>query len=479
MREQEVLNKIKVLYDVTILNEYDNKGNSRSGIFFVTLNIMKVLNKRKDIELYLYSVYPETTKKFLQNKIPDVADLDIYAGDIADLDIFLSPIFKVPEAIKKTGIPCFTIIYDAIPFILPEYAEGLNTWFGEMFRSLSADDYCFSISDYTKKDFLKYCPQLDAKKITIIPLSTNLPYKPNKNLTMAIRQKYNIPTDKKYLFSLCSLEPRKNLIRAVKTFVQFTEKNKIDDLVFVLGGGAYDGFIERFEKEVLNFAKYKNKIIRAGYVDDEDLEVLYSNAEWFVYTSQYEGFGMPPLEAMACGTAVITSNNSSLPEVVGDAGVMIDWDSDEQHVAAYEKYYFDKKFRDKMAKKGLERSKQFSWENAVDIMVEQFKKCPPNSNRTSLILKDFYNERVKLKIEKIQVKLFGFLPFLKIRKDEMTYKLKLFGFLPLYGHKQIGGRKVCKILGLPVFKVRKMANGITTKYYILGISVMKISKKHI
>ena len=87
------------------------------------------------------------------------------------------------------------------------------------------------------------------------------------------------------------------------------------------------------------------------YTDDEDMEVLYSNAEWFVYTSQYEGFGMPPLETMACGTAVITSNNSSLPEVVGDAGIMIDWDSDEQHIKAYEKYYFDLDFRNTMAQK--------------------------------------------------------------------------------------------------------------------------------
>ena len=91
----------------------------------------------------------------------------------------------------------------------------------------------------------------------------------------------------------------------------------------------------------------------------KDLAPLYSGAEWFVYTSQYEGFGLPPLEAMACGCPVITSNNSSLPEVVGDAGVMIDWDSDEQHIKAYEKYYFDKKFRDEMAEKGVKEVNSF------------------------------------------------------------------------------------------------------------------------
>jgi glycosyltransferase involved in cell wall biosynthesis len=202
----------------------------------------------------------------------------------------------------------------------------------------------------------------------------NFYHEKDKNKIKQVCKKYNIPTDKKYVFSLCTLEPRKNLIRSVKTFIEFIKKNKINDMVFVLGGAHWDEFIGKLESEIKDLGKYKNKIIRAGYIDDEDLAALYSGAEFFVYTSQYEGFGLPPLEAMQCGTPVITSNNSSLPEVVGDAGIMIDWDSDEQHIAAYEKYYFDEKYREKMAKKGLTRSRQFSWKNTVDVMINQMKK---------------------------------------------------------------------------------------------------------
>ena len=101
---------------------------------------------------------------------------------------------------------------------------------------------------------------------------------------------------------------------------------------------------------------------------------MYSNAEWFVYTSQYEGFGLPPLEAMQCGCPVITSNNSSLPEVVGDAGIMIDWDSDEQHIEAYEKYYFSDELKKNNSKKGLERAKSFSWKKTVDEMIKIMKE---------------------------------------------------------------------------------------------------------
>ena len=88
----------------------------------------------------------------------------------------------------------------------------------------------------------------------------------------------------------------------------------------------------------------------------------------------YEGFGLPPLEAMSCGCPVITSNNSSLPEVVGDAGIMIDWDSDEQHIKAYENYYFNKELREQNRQKGLERAKQFSWSKCANEILDVIRK---------------------------------------------------------------------------------------------------------
>lgn len=166
---------------------------------------------------------------------------------------------------------------------------------------------------------------------------------------------------------MCSIDPRKNLVRILKTYCQFIEKHNIDNLYFVVGGGHFPEFIEQFEQELENFKDFKDKIIRIGYVDDEDLAPLYSGAEWFVYTSQYEGFGLPPLEAMSCGCPVITSNNSSLPEVVGDAGIMIDWDSDEQHIEAYEKYYFNEAIREEYRQKGLNRAKLFHGKNSQII----------------------------------------------------------------------------------------------------------------
>jgi glycosyltransferase involved in cell wall biosynthesis len=238
-------------------------------------------------------------------------------------------------------------------------------------ESLNGNDYYFTNSEHTRQDFLKYFPVLDGNKIFTTLLACDEKF---KHCTIEqikkSKQKYNIPTDKKYVFSLCTLEPRKNLVRAVKTFIEFIKKNNIEDMDFVLGGGAWESFIGVLEQEVPDWRKYQDKILKIGYVDDEDLAPLYSGALWFVYTSQYEGFGLPPLEAMSCGCPVITSNNSSLPEVVGNAGIMIDWDSDEQHIQAYEKYYFDENLRKEKAQKGLERAKTFSWGKCTKKMIE-------------------------------------------------------------------------------------------------------------
>ena len=129
--------------------------------------------------------------------------------------------------------------------------------------------------------------------------------------------------------------------------------------------------------------KYKDKFILTGYINDEDLPAIYKGAEWFVYTSQYEGFGVPPLEAMSCGCPVIVSNNTSLPEVVGDAGILVDWDSDEQHIKAYEAYYFNEDLRQANSLKSVEQSKKFSWDKCTDEIIKnllEFRKFDLNND---------------------------------------------------------------------------------------------------
>jgi len=427
--------KKTIMYDATVLINAMEKGAGRTGIFWTAYNVARMLIANKNVNLifYIESGQVDRLKTAIEKCMPEFKNVKIYIPTnrtcldrmidffslqkqnakqngkkiLANLfhivgllskiiffiprkllklkknrlntDVFFSPIFKVPDIVtKKSEIKNYTILYDTIPFIFPEYYKqngDLNKyWLSILSRFMAKNnkDKYFAISESTKYDFLKLIPSLNPEQIIVTPLACSDNFYPcDKKQTLAALKKYNLPTNKKYVFSLCSLEPRKNLIRAVKTFIEFIKKNKIDDMVFIMGGGQWDSFIGKLESEIKDLGKYRNKIIRAGYIDDEDLAPLYSGAQWFVYTSQYEGFGLPPLEAMQCGTPVITSNNSSLPEVVGDAGIMIDWDNDEQHIAAYEKYYFDEKYRTKMARAGLKRAKDFSWKKTVDLMLKE------------------------------------------------------------------------------------------------------------
>lgn len=414
---------LNVIYDASVVTNIFYKDSNRSGIFFVAFNILNELSKRKDVKLYLY-FSPETyadgaeLKKLYYPECDCIQDLTkciflrkvfrkfrtLYASHSRQIvlkylfamplalciivfslvnkndekkakrsDIFFSPFFKIPKFARKfSNIKPFVMIYDLIPLIFPDYYRGRKPFVSIVMENARAGDSFFFDSLSAKNDAVSFFPSIVKAESPVISLAANDAFVPvvDEKTINRIKRKYGIPEGKKYVFSLCSLEPRKNLIRAVKAFLIFLKKNHIDDIVWVMGGSAWDSFTEALKKEGLTWVS--GVIIRAGYVDDEDLAALYSNAEWFVYTSQYEGFGLPPLEAMQCGCPVITSKESSLPEVVGDAGVMIDWDNDEQHVEAYERYYFDEILRKENGRKGIERAKMFSWKKTVDKMMESF-----------------------------------------------------------------------------------------------------------
>lgn len=414
--------KINILFDAITLAENDTKTGNRSGIWFTVYNILKEFANNKNVNIYIYCSkkkfsaklsktlekyfpnnnfnnfyintlgpfefehskltceYKETKNKITKLKLFFISVLKKIFAKKTDykkltenIDIYFSPAYKIPDEIENIEtIKKFTILYDIIPVLYPKYFADIDIekyWFTHIMRQLNKNDYYFAISEYTRKDFLKHFPQIDKNKIYTTLLACSESFKPEPEKTKKSLEKYNLPTDKKYIFSLCTLEPRKNLIRAAKCFIKFVEKNNITDMVFILGGGHWEGFVEKMEQEIPNFSKYKNLILKAGYIDDEDLAPLYSGAEWFVYTSEYEGFGLPPLEAMSCGCPVITSNRSSIPEVVGDAGIMIDYDSEEQHIQAYEKYYFDKESKKQNSLNGIEQSKKFGWDKCTNKMI--------------------------------------------------------------------------------------------------------------
>ena len=427
--------KLTILFDASILSNGVNKDCNRSGIFFASLNIFKQFLLSSEFDMVLYcgnssyanlakfidenfrdyklKIYTDVPSDFItylyfklkeQKKIqkdkknkfftsiltiillflsPFVKALRCikefllcFYDNYSNIDIFFSPVYGVPDNFKKNkSIKKYVLLYDLIPLLFPELFEKEVKWFNKLINSINKEEYYFAISESTKRDFLKYCPNIDKEKIHTALLACDERFKPeSEERIKEIRKKYNIPEDKKYIFSLCTLEPRKNLKMAVKSFIEFIKKNKAEDIVYVLGGGHWEKFINELKEGEEKLGEYKEKIIRAGYIEDEDLMGLYTGAQWFVYTSKYEGFGLPPLEAMSCGCPVITSNNSSLPEVVADAGIMIDYDSEEEHIEAYEKFYYNEEERKEYKRRGLERAREFSWKKCADIIINELTK---------------------------------------------------------------------------------------------------------
>ena len=188
-----------------------------------------------------------------------------------------------------------------------------------------------------------------------------------------MRRKYHIP-DAPYFLSLCTIERRKNLIFALEAFAAYMKRHPDSPLNFVLAGGNLGRFQKDWGKALAGLGDLRSRIVLPGYIDDEDLAALYSGAEFFIYPSLYEGFGLPPLEAMQCGTPVITSNTSSLPEVVGYGGLMIAPDDLEGAVSAMETLLHDPERRAELVKKGLERASAFSWERTVANITRRLRE---------------------------------------------------------------------------------------------------------
>ena len=184
-----------------------------------------------------------------------------------------------------------------------------------------------------------------------------------------LREKFNIPLDKTYFLSVCTIEPRKNidlLINAYEKLLSFRTREDIPLLILTgIFGWKVQPLIEKINR--INNC-YENPIILTGFVSDEDLAILYSATSAFVYPSLYEGFGLPPLEAMQCGAPVIASNNSSIPEVVGDAGILVDAQDEKALVDAL-RNCLNKEKSEEMRQRSIKRAALFSWGKTTSDIV--------------------------------------------------------------------------------------------------------------
>jgi glycosyltransferase involved in cell wall biosynthesis len=214
-----------------------------------------------------------------------------------------------------------------------------------------------AVSESTKRDALQLFG-LPQEKVIAIPNGVDDRMKSiqDHGAIEALRQRYDLP--KKMLLFLGTLEPRKNILTLLEAYALLRQRPTVSHELVIAGGQGwyYEEIYQAVERLGL-----EGSVRFPGYVPDEELPLWYNAADLFVYPSLYEGFGLPPLEAMACGTPVVVANTSSLPEVVGDAGLMVDPHDPQALAEAIYSVLSNPVRHQRLAEAGQARARNFSW----------------------------------------------------------------------------------------------------------------------
>ncbi|MDR3199350.1 MAG: glycosyltransferase family 4 protein [Planctomycetaceae bacterium] len=302
-----------------------------------------------------------------------------YEKLISESDIYFSPFHPlISELNFNQSLRKVIVIHDLIPVIFTGIYKGHHFFQKYPWDSVTPDTVVFTDSESTKHDLLKYCSHILPEQVTTILLAADQRFSPcrDRNKIEKVLNKYSVPVNVPYILSVATLDIRKNFDHVMNSFARYSlSQNGIETNCHLVLTGVNGWQSRKFKKAFAHLPKnVREKIIFTGYVDDADLPLLYSAATCFCYMSLYEGFGLPPLEAMQCGTPVITSNTSSLPEVVGDAGIMLDPHDVEGLAEAFNRVLNDGELRKTMTAKGLEQAQKFSWDQCVATISEKFSE---------------------------------------------------------------------------------------------------------
>ncbi|MGA9351105.1 MAG: glycosyltransferase family 1 protein [Anaerolineae bacterium] len=274
--------------------------------------------------------------------------------------------------------PCLVTVHDVVPFLV-RHDKGQSTFrhpfdlfFDRMaMLGLKRADVLISDSHFTKKTVVETlgCP---AEKVLVVPLGVEHDLFRPLPVPEDFRSRYDLDSHFRYILYVGSENPRKNLPRLIRAFAQVLEALPEARLIKI-GSPEYLPQAEQLHRQVRQMG-LADVVLFYDHVPDEDLALFYNLADLFVFPSLYEGFGLPPLEAMACGTPVVCSNAASLPEVVGDAAITVDPYDVEGLAEAMQRVLTDVELQEQLREKGLERAQQFTWERTARETVAVYRE---------------------------------------------------------------------------------------------------------
>lgn len=276
------------------------------------------------------------------------------------VDIFHGLRYYVPPAGKTKVVTTF---HDIFALVIPDTfqsktASDRNMWYK---RAVERSDAIIAVSGATKDDLMRMF-NLSEKRIKVVHEAAGSIFKPvtEQDELTKVRKKYSL--DYKYLFALASHPVRKNTENILRAMSQLIKQDKCNHKLVFFGGG--DARRKQWTPLMQDLG-IENDVVFLQNVPTEDLPALYSMADIYLYPSLYEGFGIPILEAMGCGTPVITSNLSAMPEVAGDAGLLVDPKSVDELGKAISSLLSDSEKRKKLSELGQKQAKKYSWERTA------------------------------------------------------------------------------------------------------------------
>ena len=287
---------------------------------------------------------------------------------VGKIDLLHAPDFTLPPVRK--GTRTILTVHDLSFVRAPETATpGLRAYLNQVVpRSVARADHILADSEATRQDLIDLY-DTDPAKISVLYSGVEARFRPIADVErlQAVREKYGIGNGP-YLFSVGTVQPRKNYARLAEALHRLNRP----DLKLVIAGGK--GWLNDDLYRTVQTLGMEEQVRFLGFADDADLPALYNGAEVFAYPALYEGFGLPPLEAMACGTPVVTSNVSSLPEVVGEAGLVVEPTDVEALAFALARALDDDELRGTLRERGLARARLFTWERAAAQLLDHYRQ---------------------------------------------------------------------------------------------------------
>ena len=370
----------------------------RVGVATYTLNLLKFLAKvdlKNKYTIYGVRLAPEElaikSDNFKIKNMPDLLRLRsfwyswypwYYTGFFLQLSLDKPDIFFSPYPSLPLYCPCpkIAVIHDLSFLRDKSFFKGRSQVIlrKQLLHVVRRANRIIAVSESTKKDLIKFV-KASPENVTVIYEGYDTDaYKPqfDTDEVKALVQRYGI--DGHYVLYVGTLEPRKNIPRLIEAFASLKRQGGMQHKLVIAGkkGWFYNDIFQTVTRWGVD-----NEVVFTGYVPDRDLPLLISGADLFVYPSLCEGFGLPPLEAMACGIPVITSDSSSLPEVVGNAGILVDPHSVDEIAKAMYQVLSNANLREQMQHRGLDRARMFSWEKTAEETLKVFEAiCPPSSS---------------------------------------------------------------------------------------------------